>query len=73
MKRAMSFDGRFAPFRFLLLEPEPDVTLDVVASDAVNGDALALMMLKRCGSDLSSGTAPVQADAVMMRATGGAN
>ena len=47
MKRAMSFDSEFAPFRFLLvLEPElPEVTLEVAASDAVNGDAMALMML----------------------------
>ncbi len=47
MKRAMSFSGDFAPFRFLLaLEPEvPDLVLEVVANDAVNGDAMALMML----------------------------
>ena len=47
MKRAMSFEEEFAPFRFLLvLEPElPDVVLEVTASDAVNGDAMALMML----------------------------
>ena len=47
MKRAMSFEGEFAPFRFsLALEPEvPDLVLDVVANDAVNGDAMALMML----------------------------
>lgn len=47
MKRAMSFDGEFAPFRFLLvLEPDlPDVVLEVVANDTVNGDAMALMML----------------------------
>ena len=47
MKRAMTFDAEFAPFRFLLvLEPElPDVVLEVVASDAVTGDAMARMML----------------------------
>jgi tetratricopeptide (TPR) repeat protein len=47
MKRAMSFAGDFAPFRFTLaLEPElPDFVLEVVANDAVNGDAMALMML----------------------------
>ncbi len=47
MKRAMNFAGDFAPFRFTLaLEPElPDFVLEVVANDAVNGDAMALMML----------------------------
>ncbi|MES3033987.1 MAG: tetratricopeptide repeat protein [Gemmatimonadota bacterium] len=47
MKRAMSFDSEFAPFRFLMvLEPElPDLVLEVAANDAVNGDAMALMML----------------------------
>ena len=47
MKRAMSFEGEFAPFRFLLvLEPElPDYMLDITADDAVGGDAMALMML----------------------------
>ncbi len=47
MKRAMGFDTEFAPFRFLMvLEPElPDLVLEVVANDAVNGDAMALMML----------------------------
>ena len=47
MKRAMNFEDEFAPFRFLLvLEPElPDVILEVVATDAVTGDAMALMML----------------------------
>lgn len=47
MKRAMGFEEEFAPFRFLLaLEPElADVTLEVPANDAVNGDAMALMML----------------------------
>jgi tetratricopeptide (TPR) repeat protein len=47
MKRAMAFEGEFAPFRFLLVvEPElPDVTLEVVANDAVTGDAMTLMML----------------------------
>ncbi len=47
MKRAMSFEDEFAPFRFLLvLEPElPDFVLEVVANDAVTGDAMALMML----------------------------
>ncbi len=47
MKRAMSFPGDFAPFRFTLaLEPElPDFVLEVVANDAINGDAMALMML----------------------------
>ncbi len=47
MKRAMGFEREFAPFRFLLvLEPElPDIVLEVTAHDAVNGDAMALMML----------------------------
>ncbi len=47
MKRAMGFEREFAPFRFLMvLEPElPELTLEVTANDAVNGDAMALMML----------------------------
>lgn len=47
MKRAMSFEREFAAFRFLMvLEPElPELVLDVAANDAVNGDAMALMML----------------------------
>jgi len=47
MKRAMTFEDEFAPFRFLMvLEPElPDVVLEVIANDAVSGDAMALMML----------------------------
>ncbi len=47
MKKAMSFDGEFAPFRFLLvLEPEvPDTAIDIAANDGVTGDAMALMML----------------------------
>ena len=47
MKRAMTFDSEFAPFRFLLvLDAElPDIALEIVADDAVTGDAMALMML----------------------------
>ncbi len=47
MRRAMAFEREFAPFRFLMmLEPElPDLVLEVTANDAVNGDAMALMML----------------------------
>jgi tetratricopeptide (TPR) repeat protein len=47
MKRAMSLDSDFAPFRFLLvLDTDlPDVTIEIVANDAVSGDAMALMML----------------------------
>jgi tetratricopeptide (TPR) repeat protein len=47
MKRAMAFEGEFAPFRFsMALDPElPDAALEVVVNDAVNGDAMALMLL----------------------------
>ena len=47
MRRAMAFEREFAAFRFLMvLEPElPEFTLEVTANDAVNGDAMALMML----------------------------
>ncbi len=57
MKRAMSFETEFAPFRFLLvLEPEiAEVTLEVVANDGVNSDAMSLMVLS--GSRTPSVTA----------------
>lgn len=47
MKRAMAFEGEFAPFRFVMaLDPElPDMALEVVVNDAMNGDAMALMLL----------------------------
>lgn len=47
MKKAMGFAEDFAPFRFqIALDPHlTDVSLEVVANDAVNGDAMALMML----------------------------
>ncbi|MCC7053103.1 MAG: tetratricopeptide repeat protein [Gemmatimonadaceae bacterium] len=47
MKRAMAFEGEFAPFRFVMaLDPElPEAALEVVVNDAMNGDAMALMLL----------------------------
>ena len=47
MKRAMAFEREFAPFRFLMvLDVElPELVIDVAANDAVNGDAMTLMML----------------------------
>jgi tetratricopeptide (TPR) repeat protein len=47
MKRAMNFTGEFAPFRFLIVLEQglADLPIEVCAVDAVNGDAMALMML----------------------------
>jgi len=47
MKRALNFAGEFAAFRFaLVVDSElPDLVIEVIASDTITGDAMALMML----------------------------